>query len=117
MFYFAGADAFSEDEAAAGRAIDQAVVAPEFLFWSFVIGISITAYAAFWASRRAGTLHLRHGGWTAVVSAAVASMFLLIPDAAAGPQQPLWYTGLSLGLMIPTGVFGGWVASRLKPAA
>ena len=117
MFYVAGAEALSDDEVAASRAIDQAIVAPEFLFWSFIIGISITAYAAFWASRRAGTLHLRHGGWTAVLSAVIASMFLLVPDAAADPQPPLWYNGLSLGLMIPTGIFGGWVASRRQPAA
>jgi len=114
----AGADAFSKDEETARRAIDRAVVAPEFLFWSFIVGISITVYAAFWASRRARVFYLRHGGWTAVASAVLASLFLLVPGAAAGPAPPLWYTGLALSLMVPAGVFGGWLASRVGgPAA
>ena len=114
----AGGEAFSRDEEAARRAIDQAVVAPEFLFWSFIVGISITVYAALWACRRAGVFHLRHGGWTAVASAVLASLLLLPPGATAGPAPPLWYTGLALALMVPAGVFGGWLASRVgRPAA
>ena len=114
MFLVAGAAAFSDDEETANQAIDQTIVAPEFLFWSFVVGLSITSYAAFWASRRAGVLYLRHGGWTAVASAVLASVFLLIPNATAGPQPPLWYEGLALALMVPAGVFGGWLASKVS---
>jgi hypothetical protein len=118
ILYVAGAEAFSKDEETASRAIDQALVAPEFLLWSFIVGISITAYAGFWASRRAGAFHLRHGGWTAVASAVLASLLLLVPGATAGPAPPLWYTGLALAFMVPAGVFGGWLASRVrKPAA
>ena len=118
MLYVAGAETFSEDEETIERAIDQAFVAPEFLLWSFIVGISITAYAAFWASRRAGVFHLRHGGWTAVASAVLASLFLLIPAPTAAPAPPLWYNALSLAVMLPAGVFGGWLASKVaKPAA
>jgi hypothetical protein len=114
--YVAGAEAFSEDEETAGRAIDRAIVAPEFLFLTFIVGISITAYAGFWASRRAGVFHLRHGGWTAVASVLLASVFLLVPGATAGPAPPLWFDGLGLSLMVPAGVFGGWLASKVaKP--
>jgi hypothetical protein len=117
MLYLAGPEAFSENEGAANRAIDQAVVAPEFLFFSFIVGISITAYAGFWASRRAGVFHLRHGGWTAVVSALLASVFLLVPGATPDPALPLWYEGLGLACMVPAGVFGGWLASRVAKSA
>ena len=113
MWFVAGAEAFSDDPETASRSIDQALATPEFLLWSFVVGIAITVYAAFWASRRAGVLHLRHGGWTAVASAALASLFLLVPDSTAGPQAPLWYDALALVLMVPSGVLGGWLASRL----
>ncbi len=118
MFWVAGAEAFTDDEETANRAIDQAIGAPEFLLWSFIVGISITAYAGFWASRRAGVFHLRHGGWTAVASVLLASVFLLAPGATAGPAPPLWFDGLGLSLMVPAGVFGGWLASKVaKPAA
>ena len=80
--------------------------------------VSITAYAGFWASNRAGAFHLRHGGWTAVSSALLASVFLLVPGANAGPTTPLWLDGLGLALMVPAGVLGGWFASKIaKPAA
>jgi len=118
MLYVAGSEAFSEDEETANQAIDQAIVAPEFLLMSFLVGISITVYAAYWASRRAGVFHLRHGGWTAVASALLATVFLLVPGASAGPVLPLWYQGLGLALMLPAGVFGGWLAFKLaEPVA
>jgi hypothetical protein len=112
MLYVAGIEAFSEDEETANQAIDQAIVAPEFLLMSFFVGISITVYAAYWASRRAGVFHLRHGGWTAVVSALLATVILLVPGASAGPAPPLWHQGLGLALMVPAGVFGGWLALK-----
>ncbi len=118
MLYFAGADAFAEDEESANRAMDRAIAAPAFLACSFVVGLSITVYAGFWASRRAGLLHVRHGGWTAVASAALGSLFLLVPGATEGASPPLWYDALAMALMIPAGVFGGWLASRADgPAA
>jgi hypothetical protein len=117
ILYVAGGEMFSEDEETARRAVDQAVVTQEFLFWSFIVGISITAYAAFWASRRAGVLHVRHGGWTAVASAVLGSLLLFVPGATAGPAPPFWYTALALALMVPAGVFGGWLASRFGRSA
>lgn len=105
-------EALSEDEEAASRAMDQALVSPEFMFLSVIVGFPITVYAAFWAARRAGTLHLRHGGWTAVVSVALPSLFLLLPGANRGPHAPLWYDALSLALMLVAGLLGGWLAGR-----
>jgi hypothetical protein len=117
MLYFAGAGAFAEDEETVNKAIDQAFAMPGFLVCLFVVGLSITVYAGFWASRRAGLLHLRHGGWTAVASAVLGSLFLLVPGVTAGPAVPLWYDALALTLVIPAGVFGGWLASNaIRPA-
>jgi hypothetical protein len=118
MFYFGGAEAFAEDEETATQAVNQALAALGFLVCVFVVGLLITVYAAFWASRRAGLLHLRHGGWTAVTSAVLACVFLLLPGAAAGPALPLWYDVLGLAFMVPAGLFGGWLASDARsPAA
>lgn len=113
MLYFAGAEAFSEDPETADRAIDRVLLQPEFLLVSLVVGIAITTYAAFWAARRAGLLHVRHGGWTAVASAVLAFLLLLLPGATAGPAPPWWYEALGLAAMLPAGVLGGWLASRV----
>jgi uncharacterized protein YqgC (DUF456 family) len=112
MLFVAGGEAISENEQAAKQAINQAATASDFLILSFIAGISITAYAGYWASRRAGASHLRHGGWTAVASAALSSFLLLLPGSSAGPAPPVWYDALALALMVPAGVFGGWVASK-----
>lgn len=108
--YLAGPDAFSEDEESASQAIEGAAAEPEFLLWSFVVGGAVTVYAGYWAARRAGVFHLRHGGWTAVASALLASLFLLAPGATAGTAPPIWYDALSLALIVPAGVLGGWLA-------
>lgn len=113
MWFVAGAGAFSDDEETARQAIDEALVSPEFLLWTSAVGAAITVYAAFWAARRAGVLHLRHGGWTAVASAALACLFLLLPGTTANPQTPLWHDALALALTVPSGLLGGWLASRL----
>lgn len=108
----AGSEWLGEDEEAAGRAIDEATASPEFMLLALVVGLAVTAWAAWWASRRAGRLHLRHGGWTAVTSAALAFVWLLAPGAGEGAASPFWYDALSLGLMLPAGLLGGWIAGR-----
>lgn len=117
MLWFAGADAFGEDPEAAERAIDRALEDPAFLAASFAVGMAVTAYAAFWAAGRAGTLHVRHGGWTAVASAALAGLFLLFSGGSPGPTPPWWYDALALACMLPAGVAGGWAAARAQGTA
>jgi hypothetical protein len=112
VLWLAGTGALSGDPESVEAAIDRVATAPEFLLCSFLIGIAITAYAGFWAARRAGAFHLRHGGWTAVASAALAVVFLLIPGASTGPSSPWWYDAVAYASMLPAGVLGGWLASR-----
>lgn len=114
-FYFAGGEAFSEDEEASRRALEQAAQDPGFLLLTLVVGLAITVYAGGWAARRAGALHLRHGGWTAVAAAVLATLFLLLPGAGSEPGPPWWYDVVGLALMVPAGVLGGWIASKLGP--
>ena len=118
IFYLAGAEPSSGDEEISDQALDAAMASPEFLLWGFAVGLSITAYASFRASRAAGTLHIRHGGWTAAVSAVLGLFFLFLPGSDSVPPAPLWYDALSLALMFPAGLLGGWFASRqARPAA
>lgn len=116
-FAFAGNDAFSADEEAANRAFDLASSSPEFLLAGLVLGCTVTVFAAYWAASRAGALHVRHGGWTAVTSAALASLMVLLSGGGDGGSTPLWYEALGLALMVPAGMLGGWCAARLAARA
>ena len=107
-------DAFSEDAASAERAMERLFASSEFLFWSAAVGLAITVYAGLWVSRRAGALHLRHGGWTAATALVLGTLFLLLPGANEGPAPPLWYETLGVVLMVPAGVLGGWIARALS---
>jgi hypothetical protein len=109
--WFAGADAFSDEDASA-RAIEAVSASPEFLLASLLVGLGATAYGGYFAARRAGVSHLRHGGWVAVVSATIGFLSLLLPGANTGPQPPAWYGVLGLVLMIPAGVLGGFIALK-----
>ena len=112
LVWVGGAEAFSGDEESVRRAIDETLVAPEFLLWNLIVGISITTYAAFWAARRAGGFFVRHGGWTAVAATVLGSLSLLLPGDGSGPQTPLWYLCIGYAALIPAGVLGGWLASK-----
>lgn len=114
MFFLAGDGALSDDEEIAGPALEAAASSADFLLWGLALGLSITVYTSFRAARAAGTFHLRHGGWTAVVSALIGLLFLLVPDAGSNSSSSLWYDAVSLGLVLPAGVLGGWLASA-KP--
>jgi hypothetical protein len=115
VIYFAGPDALSQNEETSSAAIERVMGAPKYLIGSFVVGTLITTFAAFWAARRAGVSFLRHGGWTAVMSAALALVLFVLPGASSGPPSPWWYDALAYALMIPAGVFGGWLASKAAP--
>ena len=117
MFYFAGAEALTDDEEVANQAIDAAVASSEFLLWSVVLGLLVTVYTGFRASRAAGAFYLRHGGWTAVASAAFGSLLLFLPGADLEPPTPIWYDAMSYSLMLPAGVLGGWLASSKSTPA
>ena len=110
MLYIAGPAAFSEDDAIANPASDQALASSGFLALSFVVGLAITIFASYRAARSAASSHVRHGGWTAIVSAVLGTAFLLLPADPSSAPSPLWYDALSLALMLPAGLFGGWVA-------
>ena len=108
----AGADAFSESEEIAQAAFELSSD-PQFLVWSMVLGLSCTVLGGFVGARRAGRFHLRHGGWVAVASAAIAVLLLLLPTEAAGPLPPFWYNVIGWVLLFPSGLLGGAIADAL----
>jgi hypothetical protein len=109
----AGESAFSDDEEVTQAAFDALSADPQFLVWSMVLGLSCTVLGAFVGARRAGKLHLRHGGWVAVASAVIGLLYLLLPAEATGPAPPLWYDVVGWVLLLPSGLLGGALSGAL----
>jgi hypothetical protein len=108
----AGEDAFSQDQEAAERALQELASSPEFLLCGLLLGVVATATAAFLGSRRAGAHHVRHGGWIALCSAALAVVPYLLPGSEPAPSPPLWYEAIGWCLLLPSGLAGGYLAAR-----
>ena len=105
-------DVFAEDEESSGAAFNELLDSPEFLFWSLVLGLSCTVLGAYVGARRAGQLHVRHGGWIAVASALFGLLFVLVPGQQPEQATPLWYEVLGWALLLPSGLLGGVLAGR-----
>lgn len=117
VLLLAGPAAFSEDDDGANEAIGQALASPEGLFWGTLIGFSATAVGACYGALRAGTHHVRHGGWVAVVSLVLSLPFYFLPATESSVASPLWYEVLTMAGMLPAGLLGGLVARRFRGAA
>ena len=111
----AGEDAFSENEAAAERALQEMISSPEFLLFGLLLGVSATAIAAFIGARRAGVHHVRHGGWIALCSVALSILPYLIVGSEPAPSPPIWYEAVGWCLLLPSGLAGGYLAARAAP--
>lgn len=108
-----GEAAFSSDQETSREAIEAAGQSSFFAFASFVVGLLATVFGGFFGAMRAGVHHVRHGGWVAVVSAGLGLLLALAGGGGAGAPIDL----LSFLLMIPAGVLGGYLASRIAAPA
>jgi len=117
LFWVAGPDVFSQDEEAAGQAINATVLSSEFLLSGLIVGMLATVIGAYVGARRAGISHVRHGGWVAICSALISLLFLLDPGANSQSAPPLWYDAVGLVLILPAGLLGGLLAERRDRAA
>ena len=113
VLWLAGPAAFSDDPDLSQHAVEQALESPTGLFWGALFGLVATVVGAFYGAHRAGKLHLKHGGWVAVMSAVLGLPFLLA--SGSGPTvAPLWYEVVTLMGMLPAGLLGGFLASRFE---
>lgn len=114
VLWFAGGAVVEGDEEATARALEAVWDSPEFLAAFLLVGLAATCFGAFVGARRAGRLHVRHGGWVAVASAGLGALLMLLQGPGAGSASPPWYDALSLGLMLPAGLLGGLIAQRRR---
>jgi hypothetical protein len=117
VLWLAGPGAMSEDEATAREAMDRALASPEGLLWSAAIGLAATVIGAWYGARRAGALHVRHGGWVAVASVVIGLPLQLSSASDPAGTPPFWYEAAGLAAMIPAGMLGGFLAGRLGRSA
>ena len=117
LLVLAGPTAFSEDADTANEAVYTVLTSPEGLFWTLVIGLLGTVVGGYYAARRAGSHHLRHGGWVAVVSLALSLPFVLLSAGQGDAGNPFWYDALSIVCMLPAGLLGGMIARQFGGAA
>ena len=117
LLWAAGPEAYSLDEEVAAEAVAAALVSPEYLLSSLVVGLLATLIGAYAGARRAGASHVRHGGWVAVCSAVLGFSLFLLPGAHTGPTPPFWYDAVGLVLILPAGLLGGLLAAFRSPSA
>ncbi|HKA15549.1 MAG TPA: hypothetical protein VKH41_11070 [Myxococcota bacterium] len=107
----------SQDQAASRRALEQCYASTAYVTANLVLGALGTVLGAFVGARRAGQLHVRHGGWIAVASTAIGFlMSVLSAPAQVDATDPLWAQVLAWLLILPAGMIGGALAAAL-PAA
>jgi len=93
---------------------DPARLGPGFLAAVLLGGQACTVLGAFVGARRARVYPLRHGGWVAVVSAAIGVVLYTLPASGPVPPVPVWYDLLSWFLVIPSGLLGGALARAVS---
>lgn len=107
----------SKDPAVARKAIEEIHATPTWMAANIALGTLGTVVGAFVGARRAGQLHVRHGGWIAVTSTAIGLLLLLLSaPLPVETASPLWADALAWLLILPAGMTGGALAAAL-PAA
>jgi hypothetical protein len=110
---YLGGDVFSQnDEEAVEAAIDALASDTGYLLWLLGLGLGCTVLGAYVGASRAGQLHLRHGGWVSVTSAAIGIVLMLAVGVRPTSESPLWYEVAGWALLIPAGLLGGELSRR-----
>ena len=105
----------TSDPAKAQEALNQLAASPAYIAANLVVGALCTVFGAFAGARRAGQLHVRHGGWIAVSSTALGVLLTSlepVPSAGAAPL-PFWPEVIAWLLILPAGMLGGALAGAL----
>ena len=111
-------EAMSPDEAATREALARLSGSTAYVIGNLALGALCTVLGAFVGARRAGQLHVRHGGWIAVTSTLIGVLLTLLEPIPVGEPVPaaavpFWVEALAWILILPAGVAGGALAAVL----
>ena len=107
-------DLASQDQARASKALAELAASTGYVAASLALGALGTMLGAFVGARRAGQLHVRHGGWIAVTSTAIGALILLLePPVRDAASFPFWAQVTAYLLILPAGMTGGALAAAL----
>jgi hypothetical protein len=110
-------DLASHDAAQARKVLAELAASTTYVAANIALGTLGTVLGAFVGARRAGQLHVRHGGWIAVTSTAIGALLMLLePPASDAAAFPFWSQIVAWLLILPAGMTGGALAAAL-PAA
>jgi hypothetical protein len=116
LLWWLAPDAISPDEAKTREVLARLYASTAYLIGNLVLGALCTVLGAFAGARRAGQLHVRHGGWIAVASTMIGTLLSLLERVPAGDPAaviPFWAEALAWLLILPAGVTGGALAKAL----
>jgi hypothetical protein len=104
----------SHDREQMRKVLTELAASTSYVAANVALGALGTMIGAFVGARRAGLLHVRHGGWIAVTSTAVGTLLMLLePPARDAAEIPSWAQITSWLLILPAGVIGGALAAAL----
>jgi hypothetical protein len=107
----------SQSEADARATAARLAASTSYIAANIAVGALCTMLGAFVGARRAGQLHVRHGGWIAVTSTAIGVLLTAFDTPAHDASDaPLWAEVIAWLLILPAGMCGGALAAAL-PAA
>ena len=99
------------------KLIGDLAVSTSYVAASIAVGALGTVLGAFIGARRAGQLHVRHGGWIAVASTALGALLMLLePPARDAAEFPFWAQVAAWLLILPAGMTGGALAAAFPSA-
>lgn len=110
-------DVFSPDEATSAEALEAFYASAGYAALQLALGMLCTVFGAYVGARRAGRLHVRHGGWIAVASTALNALLIAIDPSIGSDPAPFWMQALGWVLVIPAGIAGGALAGALDGRA
>jgi hypothetical protein len=107
-------DLASQDPTQVSQLLAELAASTSYVAASVAVGALGTMLGAFVGARRAGQLHVRHGGWIAVTSTAIGALLMLLePPARDAAEFPFWSQVAAWLLILPSGMTGGALAAAL----
>ena len=105
-------DIASHDEAQARKVLAELAASTSYIAANLSLGALGTIVGAFVGARRAGQLHVRHGGWIAVASTAIGVLMTAFDTPARDASEaPIWAQVIAWLLILPAGMCGGALAA------